>query len=167
MTLGKTPDDEAPWNCTHVQHELRTRRIQGGGIQYTHQCLNCGRAVGSAVSHEKVATLPPYWDEDLVLLHEERCRQWRLRRELTLQQGREARRDAYQRYLQTPEWKARRKAVLERERYVCQGCAVGRAVEVHHLTYSHVGNELLFQLVALCDPCHRRAHEAGGGPNDA
>jgi len=151
--------DANPLDCEHERHELRTRRIAGGGIQYVHQCLNCGRAVGGAVSHEKVPTLPPYWGSDIQALHDERVRQWRERRVAELERGRAEKREAYRRYLATPQWQMKRKAVLERERYVCQGCMTNRAVEVHHITYEHVGRELLFELVALCSDCHRVAHE--------
>ena len=148
------------WECQHEIHELRTRRIAGGGIQYVHQCLSCGRAVGSAVAHDKVAVLPPYWDEDTARLYDERCRQRRAEREAAFERGRTERRESYQRYLMTAEWQAKRKAVLAREQYVCQGCGTSRATEVHHLSYEHVGRELLYQLVALCGECHRTAHDA-------
>jgi hypothetical protein len=29
---------------------------------------------------------------------------------------------------------------------------------VHHLTYAHVFNEFLFELMAVCDECHDRLH---------
>lgn len=69
-----------------------------------------------------------------------------------------ARQEAYRAYLESTEWQERRQKVLQRERFVCQGCRKERATEVHHLDYRHVGHELLFGLVALCDDCHRRAH---------
>lgn len=60
-------------------------------------------------------------------------------------------------YLHTPEWKARRKAVLARDRWICRAqLAVcdGHAIEVHHTTYRHWRNEPLFDLVAVCERCH-------------
>ena len=65
----------------------------------------------------------------------------------------------YQAYLQSPEWKQRRAAVLERARHVCEGCGVRLATQAHHLTYAHVGNEPLFDLRAICDYCHDRLTE--------
>jgi 5-methylcytosine-specific restriction endonuclease McrA len=67
----------------------------------------------------------------------------------------------YNTYLESPEWKARRKAVLERDEFLCQGCRKQRATQVHHLTYDRKGNEMLFDLVAVCDECHEAIH-----PND-
>jgi hypothetical protein len=30
----------------------------------------------------------------------------------------------------------------------------GRASQVHHLTYKHLRNEPLFELISVCVPCH-------------
>lgn len=60
----------------------------------------------------------------------------------------------YKRYLKSPEWSARRKLVLRRDNRTCQACLTAEATEAHHLTYRHVFNEPLFDLVAICSPCH-------------
>ena len=59
-------------------------------------------------------------------------------------------------YLASTEWKMRRKRVLDRCHYVCEGCGTQSACEVHHLTYNHWKNEFLFELVGLCRACHQR-----------
>jgi 5-methylcytosine-specific restriction endonuclease McrA len=64
----------------------------------------------------------------------------------------------YEDYLQSPGWAELRRKVLAREKGICQGCTVEKATEVHHTTYSHVGNELLFELLALCSNCHAKVH---------
>ena len=156
------------WDCEHAVTQLTLRRIRGGGIQYVQQCLRCGGSVGSAVPHAKVQTLPPEWDEPL---HDrwivERQRWYESERQAIFD-GRErelnSRRSRYEAYLETSQWKQKRAAVLQRERFICQGCASNRACDVHHLTYDHLGKELLFELVALCRSCHDVAHgldEAG------
>lgn len=62
-------------------------------------------------------------------------------------------------YLTTPEWDRRRRAVLRRAGHTCEGCgAIGLALQVHHLSYKHVGAEFLWELVAVCDPCHDLVH---------
>lgn len=143
------------WQCECSDHSLRFRRVNGGGIQYARQCHACGRAVGQAVKHSEVARLPPEWDYDL---HDKWSAE---QRELSAQQrvrGDGQSKAAYREYLQSTEWKERRRKVLERARWVCEGCRAERATEVHHLTYSHIFRELLYQLVALCDGCHAAAH---------
>jgi hypothetical protein len=64
----------------------------------------------------------------------------------------------YSIYLSSDEWKAKRKEVLKRDSYICQGCLTENATEVHHTTYSNIGNELYYQLVSLCSDCHERVH---------
>jgi hypothetical protein len=64
----------------------------------------------------------------------------------------------YESYLKTPEWAHRQRKVLERSRGICEGCLVNRATQVHHVTYAHVGEEFLWELRAICRPCHERLH---------
>jgi 5-methylcytosine-specific restriction endonuclease McrA len=64
----------------------------------------------------------------------------------------------YQRYLQSPHWKATREWALERASRLCQLCRSGDRVEVHHNTYERVGRELPGDLIVLCGECHGRHH---------
>ena len=64
----------------------------------------------------------------------------------------------YNNYLNTDQWKELRKKVLIRENGICQGCKINKARDVHHTTYANCGDELLFQLVALCGSCHQKMH---------
>lgn len=64
----------------------------------------------------------------------------------------------YRRYLQSPEWEERRFKVLARAHQRCEGCGRAIATQVHHLSYAHVGQEFLWELVAVCEDCHRRCH---------
>jgi hypothetical protein len=62
----------------------------------------------------------------------------------------------YNAYLASPEWKAKRAKVLARASGGCEACANAAATEVHHITYAHVFDEPLFDLRAVCRPCHER-----------
>jgi 5-methylcytosine-specific restriction endonuclease McrA len=64
----------------------------------------------------------------------------------------------YNAYLKTPQWRTKSQMVLERASYRCEGCGMARATQAHHLTYDHVGDELLWELRAVCKGCHERAH---------
>lgn len=66
--------------------------------------------------------------------------------------------DMYNAYLLTEEWQRRRQAVLIRDHHLCQACLQRRAQHVHHLTYTHVTREPLFQLIAVCKDCHDSIH---------
>lgn len=64
----------------------------------------------------------------------------------------------YEKYLKSPEWKAKRKLVLERDKYKCLSCLSAEATEVHHITYRHLGNEPLFELVSICRRYHQEIY---------
>jgi hypothetical protein len=66
--------------------------------------------------------------------------------------------ELYADYLKSQQWADKRDRVLRRASYHCEGCAQRPAVDVHHLTYEHVTQEFLFELVALCRECHERIH---------
>jgi 5-methylcytosine-specific restriction endonuclease McrA len=57
-------------------------------------------------------------------------------------------------YLQTSKWKAIRQKVFIRDNFICQGCLEAPASEVHHLTYDHWKDELMFELISVCYNCH-------------
>jgi 5-methylcytosine-specific restriction endonuclease McrA len=65
----------------------------------------------------------------------------------------------YSEYLGTSAWSERRALVLRRANGMCESCLKARATQVHHLTYNHVRNEFLWELVAICRDCHERFHE--------
>jgi 5-methylcytosine-specific restriction endonuclease McrA len=65
----------------------------------------------------------------------------------------------YQKYLRSPEWKARRMSKLKEARFRCQLCnSSGPLLECHHRTYQRCGNEQLSDLIVLCRRCHERFH---------
>ncbi len=143
--------------CQHEATEIRRR-----GPHACRQCLDCGRRVGDWLPKpSNFGALPPF-DTDLESawarqrqseVAAARQAEAAARRETT-----EAKRRAYSEYLASPAWSTKRSAVLRRAGGVCEGCGASRPTEVHHLTYAHVGDELLFELVALCRACHERAH---------
>lgn len=157
--------------CEHPRAEVRYRHIKGGARVIQKQCIDCGRSVGSFISQKDksedyLQSLDP-WDEEL------------MQREYSLGEQRNAEAQArrqkesddwwrwYNAYLLTPQWQAKRQLVLARDQYTCVGCGIRKAEQVHHLTYDHVGNELLFELASLCKPCHdicHHPHDRSGPP---
>jgi len=67
---------------------------------------------------------------------------------------------AYQRYISSAAWKAKRLLVLERDNNHCMICGVspkeddGLSLQVHHNSYEGLGDEPLHRLVTLCTHCH-------------
>ena len=65
----------------------------------------------------------------------------------------------YKEYLQTPEWKERRQAAIERAGGRCQLCNSQGPFQVHHRTYDNRGCELPGDLTVLCKECHVKYHD--------
>lgn len=65
----------------------------------------------------------------------------------------------YKEYLETDEWKLKRKDALIRANYKCQLCNQSGALNVHHRTYERRGNELIKDLIVLCSKCHSKFHD--------
>lgn len=147
-------------NCGSDQRALRKRTLSNASIQFVFQCLRCGRAVTSAIARSRLnpSDVVSDWDE---LLYEAYQRE---RREALQEQREQERSEWFQRhdnYLQSSEWREKRRKVLRRARGLCEGCGNRQPTQVHHLSYAHWGNELLWELVAVCDDCHDRAHDRG------
>jgi hypothetical protein len=156
------------FDCTHKSPEpaLHRRTVAGGGVQIVRQCVRCGAPVGGAVKKASEHASLPAFDEAIALEFEaqkETARREILARHLALQLARKAEHQKeYAAHTETPEWAAKRAKVLERAQDLCEGCRENPAVEVHHLTYKHIYNEFLFELVAVCRPCHEPLHGKGG-----
>jgi 5-methylcytosine-specific restriction endonuclease McrA len=139
--------------CQHPQTRLVYQTFSDGSIHYFRQCLTCGQKTTSALSKsslglERLSAVPidqmqlesksSAWK----FYHEKFSHDWWIE---------------YDRYLHTEEWKTRSRAVIKRDRGLCQqrsrGCTI-RATEAHHLNYEHVGDEPLKDLIAICHHCH-------------
>jgi hypothetical protein len=149
------------------RQELRQRTDAIGRPIYLYQCLDCGAATTSAIAVAKAMLaaqgrkIEPFdeplrekgWAEEQRLYDMRRKEAHELfkQRQLKGQQG-------YDAYLLTDAWRAKRAQAFARDRGVCQGCFQRPATQVHHLTYAHLGDELLFELMSVCDDCHTRIH---------
>lgn len=79
-------------------------------------------------------------------------------RDITAADISQERRENYSLYLQSPEWEKKRDAVFQRENGICQGCLEEPIEHIHHTTYAHLFDEPLFELIGLCEGCHRKVH---------
>lgn len=62
----------------------------------------------------------------------------------------------YQRYIKSPQWKARREIIMAYYGRWCRGCLKKTGVlQLHHLTYEHLGRETAADCRVLCADCHR------------
>ncbi|UMQ41623.1 MULTISPECIES: hypothetical protein [unclassified Chryseobacterium] len=67
-------------------------------------------------------------------------------------------RGQYHKYLESPEWKAKRELVFKRDGYICTQCKCKPAFHAHHLTYENIFNEKLEDLISVCADCHSKIH---------
>ena len=162
------------YTCEHPDAEIRKFVIRNG-VQYCRQCLTCGAKTSGAISKSKVP-------EDVEIENIDLAKNWEqlretersniIQKQLELQLARQTEFWAkYEAYRQSEKWKNIRKKVLLRSSGICEGCLDKKATQVHHLSYKHIENEFMFELVAICDDCHDRYHahgrysEEGGGPD--
>lgn len=64
----------------------------------------------------------------------------------------------YEIYLSTDKFDQKRQAVLNRDNHKCVVCGKTTNLQIHHLTYMHVYDEPLDDLITLCDVCHSTYH---------
>ncbi len=72
---------------------------------------------------------------------------------------RKRRKENYDAYMDSPEWRALKIAIIkERGRY-CQRCGgLPNTIYLHHLTYKRFGREWHQDLVLVCFECHKKEH---------
>lgn len=127
-----------------------------------YQCLDCGMILGQSLPHAMAESSTP--DVDIAAAQAWAARDrahWGLHREES-QRVRKLKQEewwrTYNDYLASERWHDKRRKVLDRCKGICEGCGINRATEIHHLTYEHIGSELLWELAATCRECHERAH---------
>ncbi len=146
--------------CRRVNADLR--------IVYCYQCQVCGRKARD-VRKDDVADemtkqrIPPgklpEWNPDLQDAYWQRQRElyqneWQGKQE----QERQEWRDRYNAHMQSDKWRRIRTKVLRRAAGVCEGCGERHPEHVHHKDYRRLGDEMLFDLVAVCSICHQKLH---------
>jgi 5-methylcytosine-specific restriction endonuclease McrA len=153
--------------CDHLRHEVRQRIDAAGRPFYQNQCLDCGARLGTAVAAAKALAdgrQPAPFDEDLYEYGAEKLARNLDEQRAALNRAIDERwaekRLAYDAYLVSEAWRNKRAEALRRDEGVCQGCRARPATQVHHLTYAHLGDELLLELISVCDDCHERIHAA-------
>lgn len=148
--------------CEHPRSEIRDFQTANGGRQRKPQCLICGAASGQPMRIDRSQSVPK-WDYELqpqwLAELEERRRELEavlIERTAALELTGYV---YYEEYLRSAEWAEKRELVLTRDGGRCQACYQASATEVHHLTYDRIFEEPLFDLVAICRPCHEKLHE--------
>lgn len=73
--------------------------------------------------------------------------------------------EEYINYMKSDKWRSIARQRMEIDNYKCVGCGCEgtpkNPLEVHHLSYKHLGNEagwIYEDLVTLCHSCHKHIH---------
>ena len=155
--------------CAHKDKLLVWSMIGSSGYpllqrQLRWQCQSCGCLLSNAVSHSLARPDTP--DVNMEILTGFLDSGQRYAQNAIDQKAARARytaelKERYAEYLESPEWRDKRRLVMFRAAGICEGCRLKPATQVHHLTYQNIGEEFLWQLVAVCRDCHERYHEIG------
>jgi 5-methylcytosine-specific restriction endonuclease McrA len=148
--------------CRHPRPVHVARKDSAGRPFYSAFCPDCGKLLRSHLPKADVRDLVQRHPDDFHDINAAYTAQRRDQLDAIANAAAERQqpgnRQSYDDYLRSPDWQRRAAKIMDRARNLCEGCLTNAASEVHHLTYAHIGNEFAFELVALCEPCHRRYH---------
>jgi hypothetical protein len=150
--------------CKHEQKELCKVIVSGGSEHIKYQCQRCGVMIGNAISARNVG------DRKIVAYQPDLAERFRtdweegyqsiFQKHIRIQKaGSGEFSKFYKEYINSAKWRAICRKVLQRANGFCEGCLERPPTQVHHRNYGNLGNEFMFELLALCAPCHERFHD--------
>lgn len=153
------------YDCPEHRVEVRRRVYASGQISYWTQCVICGhearqlRLTEIPAGAKSTPDFPAY-NEALKQAHIDKISMAvRTAQDAFDEHQAQAKRASYTEYLQSTEWAKRRAKVLRRANGVCEACGEPTTrFHVHHKTYANLGHEPLWDLAAVCVPCHESIH---------
>lgn len=135
---------------------LKVQKVDRTGRKsYYNECQICGHCTALEWHKTEHDERPPYRN---VLAEREREHKQQYNAYLLWQsqQWEQAR----QEHMCSETWKEKRKHVIKRCNNVCEGCGIAPVDDIHHVEYTELGDEFLFQLMGLCRECHSRWHSS-------
>lgn len=144
-------------HCHHKQ-TLYLRTASNGALMYFYGCSTCAKRLSAFVSHKFLKDKDKAQPADV---YDSLCDNKSDGYNALASFFHENWWWAYNKYLESNEWRSLRLKVLKRDNGKCvlglNGCT-RRAVQVHHLTYRRVTREDMNDLVSVCLNCHERHH---------
>lgn len=146
--------------CHHYESESRVKLDSLGNPHFVLQCVDCGKRMSKDISAKNFTPAQlesmPKWDLELQKkFHAAAQIAWYEQKDPT--EGIGKLKD-YETHLLSQKWKEMCERVMDRANRTCEGCRLKPAVMVHHLTFKRFGDEMLFDLVAICDDCRSKLH---------
>jgi len=147
--------------CTNCDFQFAKQAKSNGDWMLKQQCSKCGQSAGKTFKFDLIGGKQnlfkiPLFDEEKLQGYYDRQQQ---KRQADYAVELDEKRKVYYEYLKSDKWKRKRDKVMLRDKNVCQACLTREATDVHHLTYERIYNEPLFDLVAICRPCHEKIHD--------
>lgn len=68
------------------------------------------------------------------------------------------RRQEYENYIKSPEWRAFREKAFAYYGRECGSCGSRYSLHVHHKHYKNIFHEEIADVMILCEPCHMKVH---------
>ena len=154
--------DYYPSCCKNPKLIKVRHKLSNDTYNVRDQCQTCGKIHTKSYSHKTYDpdSLPDsdvnFYDESINKKNEEyqSMKDWFFK-DKTLHYSIETNYPGYLEYLKSEEWKNKRDIVFKRDNNICQSCLNNSADQVHHLTYRHIFNEPLFDLISICFDCHK------------
>jgi len=171
--------------CPHPDSEIRLKINSANMPMCARQCVTCGKNLSPWLPKKDWPANPPPWDDTAWerWWKPQREAAGGRQQELLAQLAAERtaidgqRQDAidaraaewaaenaawwarYEAHMKSPAWRMRAEKVKRREGGYCQGCGTRDEYgHCHHKDYKRMGDEMLFDLVWLCRPCHQKLH---------
>lgn len=156
--------------CNHSDLKLCIYKDAAGNTHFRRQCQSCGEMKGTAVARNAVGDAQLTEHRPNLNAEYEGARQRErdaiVQKHIRIQKAKSgAFSKAYADHLASEKWQRIRRKVLERAKNLCEGCLERAATQVHHKSYDHLGEEFMFELLALCQECHERLHPSAEALN--
>lgn len=159
-------------DCHHPSRVYCRRVFSNGAEHYGTQCLTCGLFI--SVKKDSVPSLerknPRDFDPEISKRYDARRSEFYRKqqeqreeeRRLAFAMQQEAFRSRYTTYLNSEAWKRKRAFRMRANEKLfngyCEICFENKANHCHHITYDRLGEEWIFDLAAICRPCHEKLH---------
>lgn len=140
-------------NCHNHNIQVVKYIIANGGIQYRHQCMDCGCLDGASI---KYSSIPNNIDIPLV---NEKLRECYYKNNSVKYENYET--VDYNEYIISDEWYLKRPKILAIKGEKCAICGKDHSLDIHHLNYDTLGREDInnyADVIPLCRYCHEKIH---------
>lgn len=146
-------------NCNQEMTHVKKIMINGR-YRITGQCSGCGWYDSLNYKYslfENYLKIPDFDFKAWERYKENRNAITKIKRNIAIKEREqiwEERKEKYERYINSTEWREKRKIAFKKWGTRCFICNIENANEVHHVSYKNLYNETDKDMVILCHHCH-------------